>query len=287
MRLSALLTVFAILLVSPLLSAEEIEPGVKYAGPKTLGIERIGVSFQLPAGWEGTLPQGEETFVIGRTGTSGYIFLVAEQATVAEATSAMSEAIPMDTLVMMPKGQASAKGSTVTNEYTVSGGQAELVGKATAKLGSTGWGVMVLTVATPEDMPELEKAASAIVASVKIVKPKKPKVSTTGYWGKMFAGKRIVRFYSGSGYHEQRQIAMCPDGRFIFSFDSGGFSMSGASGAFETKNAGTWSVAGGATGGTLTLRYNDGRESVYQLAETDGKLMVDGQRWLRDPINCN
>jgi hypothetical protein len=188
---------------------------------------------------------------------------------------------------MTPKGQATVKGATVTNKYTVTGGQTELVGEATARVGKTGWGVMVLAVATPKDMPAFAKAAASIINSVKLVTPPKPKVTTGNYWGKMFASKRVVRFFHGSNYGEQQQIVMCPNGQFAYSFDGGGFSMSGASGAFASKDGGKWSTTGNASGGQLILTYNDGRTATYNLSEVDGKLMLDGSRWLREAINCN
>lgn len=267
-------------------TAEEIQAGVEYQGPKTLGIARIGVSFNLPAGWAGGLPQGGDTFLVGRAGSNGYIFISAEEATLEAAKAHLSQTLPVDQVIMTPRGEAKISGSRVTNDYTVTGGQVPLEGKATAVIGKTGWGVVVLAVATAEEMPVFDKAAAAIIGSLKIVAPKKPKASTKGYWGAMLGGKRVVRFYHGSGYSEKQQYFICPDGRFAYDFSGGGFSMDGASGAFQSKDGGTWSTSGDANGGTLTLNYNDGRSSTYQLAEQEGKLMIDGQRWLREAINC-
>lgn len=287
--LSSFLCALTLMALAGPAAAEEIKTGMQYTGPRELGIEQIGVSFKLPAGWQGVLPQGEQTFIIAQPGMNGYIFIVAEETTVAQAKTDMSKAMPMDQLVMTPKGEAKVKGTTVTNSYTVTGGQTPLEGDATAKIGKAGWGVMVLAVGTPQDMPAFKKVASQIAASVKIVAPKKPKIakgSTKGHWGKMFAGKRIVRFFHGSNYGEKTQIFMCPDGRFAYQFEGGGFSMDGASGAFQSKNGGTWSTSGDASRGVLKLTYNDGRVSTYELREDGGKLMLDGNRWLREAINC-
>ena len=144
--------------------------------------------------------------------------------------------------------------------------------------------------ATEAELPTFESAAKRVLASVKIAqpqKPKQPKVSTKGYWGKQLAGKRIVRFFHGSGYSETQQILMCPDGYFVYRFESGGSDIaSGWSGASQSKNGGRWSVSGDANGGVLKLTYNDGRVADYNLVEQGSKLMVDGKRWLREAINC-
>ncbi len=289
MRYLATLSCLISLLCAGSAIAEEIQAGAEYIGPKHLSIEKIGVSFDLPAGWKGGLPQGEDTFLIARDGIEGYIFITAEQTTVAQAQAALSQPLPVAPLVMTPKGAPTVSGSHITNDYTVTGGVTPLEGRATAKIGSTGWGVMVLAVSTSTDLPVFTKAAAEIVRSVKIVKPKVPKVvpgTTGGHWGAMLAGKRVVRFFHGSGYSEQQQFLMCPDGRFAYSLEGGGFNLDGASGAFQSKQGGKWSATGTPAGGTLTLNYNDGRSAVYQLSEQDGKLMLDGQRWLREAINC-
>lgn len=267
-------------------AAEEIAPGVEYQGPKRLGIARIGVSFVLPAGWTGGLPEGKEVFLVGKAGANGTLFLLAEEGTVAEARTLMSETIPIDEYTLTPTAGARVSGNKVTNDYSVMGGKDPLSAAATTVIGKTGWGVMVLAISTPGELPLFKRAARQIVRSIRFVRPKKPKLSTNGYWGRQFAGKRIVHFFTGSGYQEKQQILMCPSGEFLYRFNSGGYDMHGFSGAAQSKNGGRWSVSGDKRGGVLRLHYSDGRVAEYNLSEENGKLMLDGQRWYREAIEC-
>lgn len=288
--LAALLTALTMIVAVQPAAAEEIQPDVEYQGPRELGIASLGVSFKLPKGWTGGLPQGAEAFVVGREGKNGYVFITAQEATVAQAKAEMSRALPIDQLMMTPKGEATVAGSTITNRYTVTGGATELQGEAIAKIGKSGMGVMVLAVATPADLPVFQKVAREIVGSLKIVAPPKPppapKASTGGYWGKKLAGQRLLRFFHGSGYNEKQEMVICPSGQFARRFEGGGYTVNVASGAFVSQNGGTWSATGNASSGVLTLTYNDGRTASYNLSIDGDKLLLDGNRWLREPVTC-
>lgn len=266
-------------------TAEEIAPGVKYTGPRKLEVSIAGFSFTLPSGWNGGLPQGQQTFIIGRESLNGNLLVVLERATVQEAQQLMSQpsqAFPP--MVLTPKTAATVKGAIVSNEFAVSNTQTPFEARAKAKIDASGWGVMVIALAPSEELPTFLSAMDAVLSSAKFEPPKPP--SPDNFWARQLAGKRINYFYNASGYSEKRQFSLCANGTFAYSTNSTSVSVNG-SGVMQNSNSGRWSTAGDASGGVLNLHYNDGRTAQYRLSLNGDSLFLDNQRYLRENINCN
>lgn len=91
----------------------------------------------------------------------------------------------------------------------------------------------------------------------------------------------MARYYTGSGYREKQALWLCSDGSFATSFNSGGFSMEGFSGAGSNDNTGNWQATGNVNQpGTLQLNYADGTQMKIKLQLQD-KLYLNGDQWLR------
>lgn len=161
--------------------ATEPVPGQEYTGPQKFELAQLGLSFDLPKGWSGGIPPGQEIFVMAAPGVEGFIFLSVNQSSQAEITQTMAGQIPLDEgMVLIPSATPKTKKNKVTNTYTVTG--TEYSGEGTAIIGPSDVSLLVLALAAPAGMDVTKKAANAVIASAKLAKPKaaKSNVGKTG-----------------------------------------------------------------------------------------------------------
>lgn len=260
--------------------ATDIQPGVEYEGPQRLRAGVVGISFELPAGWRGGLPQGSDFFLMAPPDGGGYVFAGADEMTVAEANEAMSERVPLgDGIVLDPQGEVTVDGSALVGRYAVEGSPEPLAAVAKTLVGDHGTGIYLIAAFTEPRRGVFESALDAVLASVTFEAPVEE--TPSGISAEALSGRKITRFFHGSGYSEQESLYLCGSGNFYRNAESGGFGWN-ASGAFQSKDAGTWAVEEG----SLVLRYGDGSVATYGIEIDGSKLLLDGTRWFREPTDC-
>lgn len=288
-----ILSVLALTAIASALNAPavEIQPNVQYAGEKTLESSQYGVSFMLPAGWAGVLPADGEFLVMKSQGFEGYIFTGIRKMTVAEAQQSMGQEMALgDGIIFHPKGRVRVREAVLEAEYRISGSQSPLVGHIRTIVGKYGWGLFFMAASAARDVSKMESALSKISGSVTLSEPKNPTLpppsAGSSPWVEHLTGRKLSHFFTRSGYTEEVYIWLCPSGHFYRSFNSGGFG-GGASGAFQSKNAGGWSVSGDLDAGMLLLAYNDGSKARYTLTHEGTKIFLNGKRFFRETADCN
>ncbi len=270
--------------------AQEVQPGIRYTGETTLRFPEYRASLLLPAGWMAILPEGSAFLVMRSDNLNAYIFVGVDSMTVEQARSTMSNAIDMGGgVVLHPEGAVVFKDSVLSADYSISGSSGPLVGHVTTMLGAGGWGVSFIATGPPESAGELKSVVGIVSGSVSIEPPASADVvygtAGSGPWMEYLNGRKLSHFFTRTGYTEEDYIWLCPDGRFFKSSKSGGFG-GGASGAFQSRNAGVWTVSGPLEGGTLVLTYNDGSYSRYAVTHEGTKLFLEGKRYFRETADC-
>jgi len=263
-------------------SAVEIEPGQSYRGPVRLEISSIGLSFKLPAGFTGRV--GDDGMVLGHASQPGLFFAtVRTQVTLQDVLRELSNPIPIDAQTTLQiKGAPKVRKSRVVAHYR---GGAGVRGYAVVR--HQGQVALAFVGATQsKHMRGLQKMVRALATSVRFGPAKK-----SSYWQQALGGQTLRRFNTSSGvnsgFTSKATIMLCRNGRFVYRSSSSGFSGStggvGVSAAGQSAQAGRWSVSGTQASGQLML-YADGEAEpgVYRLQSRGGRLLVDGERWLRD-----
>jgi len=281
---------FTILVFFSVVQSQEIKPDVEYQGETTLKSTEYGVSFLLPAGWSGIYPNNSDFFVMKSQAFEGYIFVATDEMTLIEARQIMNTSVELGNgIVFQPKGKVQTNGSQLEAEYKVAGSQNPLSGIIKTVIGKYGWGISFIAASTPKNINKLKNVLSKIETSLKLTDPKQGKPSvqsgSSNSWFEHLNNRKLSHFYTASGYTEEDYIWLCGNGYFYKSFNSGGFG-GGASGAFQSKNGGRWSVSGNMQQGTLLLSYNDGSTARYSLTHQGTKLFLDGKRYFRETANC-
>ena len=265
-------------------AAVSLEPGRPYPGGTRLDIPSVGLSIEVPQGWNALLPAGASLLIM-TPDQRQYLFLVAEQAGREQALAYLSAPIPLGNgITLVPDQAAVAGASDIRASYRVQGGNGALAASVHARLLDSGYVLGAFAVAPPELLAAAESRRDRLLVNLEQI----PVVAADDDWQSYLRGRHLVRYYSGSGYHEETHLYLCADGHFRRHFGSGGFTSYGsgaASGAGSSQQGGRWRASGRGKHGSLHLVYADGRESEIALSYEDGKLFLDGTRMLRDPEN--
>lgn len=236
-----------------------------------------GLTVQAPRGWRSNVA-GDKVVMVGPDGDTTIIATL-DAATDATIRAQLTGPIDLGNgIVLTPTAQPRTVGDYVSNDYSVRG--TRIPGKAVVMVrrypGGRALGLVGISPSASVETMRVAQAQMMRTAAVKT--PPAPAGSGLTTYLK---GRYLVRFYSGSGYHEKQEIWLCSDGSYAMSADGGGVTTGVASGAFRGSHLGRWSASGALSGGRLTLSAQDGRQLVFNVAEGRDGLYLDGKRWMR------
>ena len=279
---------FAVTLLLPTLAySVPLQIGRNYRGPTRLEIRQLSASFKLARGWTGQV--GAEGMVMGHSVIPGVILgTVRPKASVADVVAELGKPITLDAAtVLVPRGRPKVKGQRIVARYK----NESAVGYAVVRRHPSGRTVAFIGAAKPGKLGPIRKAVDKLAASVKFAK-----IRSGGFWKKELSGVTLRKYNtssgSGSSYTAQQRIGFCPNGRYDYYQSSSGFSVGGGAGvshAARSGEQGNWRVSGSAGAGRLVLTDDDGGTTTFELQMRDGRLFVEGERWLRDhrqPPDC-
>lgn len=94
-------------------------------------------------------------------------------------------------------------------------------------------------------------------------------------WASYLAGKKLTHLYTDVGsYTEEKIITLCQDGSMTYWLEF--------SGGTDT-DAGSWAASGSDQNGTLTLYWQSGGETSYNLSYQGEKIYLDDEHfWVED-----
>lgn len=280
----ALVVVVALLLVVGRPAAGQIQPGQVYLGGDRISDPSVGLALTLPQGWRGALAPDGSAFVMESESGGGYLVVMADQGTEAEARAQM--AAPLDLgggVVLRPEGEVRQIASGhLSARYTVSGTPTPLAGTVDVRITGGGLGVAFVLLSPPAAVERHRDEMRAFALSLGVSEPVAQSAGGQDEWEPYLRGAYLARFYTRTEYTESTELWLCADGTFYLNDQAGGFG-GGASGAVQGLGQGRWSATGSGATGTLTLQWSNGERSTWEL-EYDYELnrtYVNGARWLR------
>ncbi len=262
----------------------QIEPGRIYGGGERIIEPSLGLALTLPTGWRGALAPDGSAFTLEAEAGPGYMVVMAEQGTEAEARALM--AAPVDLgggVVLMPEGEIrEIAAGHLSARYSVTGAGTELVGTVDVRLTQGGLGVAFMLLSPPDAVARQREAMREFALSLGVTEPAGQPSSGGDEWEPYMRGRYLARFFTRTGYTESTELWLCSDGTFYFNDQGGGFG-GGASGAHQGTGSGRWSATGAGATGSLILDWSGGGRSTWSL-EYDydqDRLYVNGSRMLR------
>lgn len=259
----------------------EVQQGPVYEGGTLVESSSMGVAFTIPDNWKGQWPQGSTFFLLESPDYQATLFMTFEQMSEADLQTMMQQVIPLgEGINLSPLATPVKSGNVYQSRYDVSGAPEPMVGFIVGRALRKDMIAAIIAIST-EHYEQLNTATSTLVKQIEVREPVAPPPSDAQTWLAYLKGRYIARYYTGSGYSEKKELWLCSDGSFSSSFDGGGYSMNGTSGAFAGGGQGRWEAQGSIDApGVLILRYQDGSVSQYRVELAD-KLYLDGVQWLR------
>lgn len=220
-----------------------------------------GASFQVPGGWKAAEKDG--SVLLGSDTEAGLIIVrYFPSATREGALAEFQKGVHEGGVEASPTGAAvdfrAKGGAAIAGELSGADTQGTpLQIRTIAVLTPFGGALSVSGLTTPPQYATLKARTDAIAASATFKKP--PKVSG-------LAGRYEFIYVSKVGsYSREASLWLCSSGRFSRKGEMYGSGDSGQ--AFVAKgNSGSWSATGDASGGTLTLTFDDGSVATVPFA---------------------
>lgn len=142
---------FLALLISNTAMAEPVQPGVEYPGGTKVEPPGRQVSFTIPQGWKGILPQGATFFVMGSEAQKSYVFVIVDDLTQEKAMANMKKPLELGNgLELRLNGNVQQQEKTLTGNYDVVGANSPLKGYVETLVGGEGTGVSYVAISAPE-----------------------------------------------------------------------------------------------------------------------------------------
>ncbi|HUQ91218.1 MAG TPA: hypothetical protein VM120_06030 [Bryobacteraceae bacterium] len=158
-----------------------------------------------------------------------------------------------------------------------------------------GGGAIVLAGGSGSTPAEYTSLADTVVRSIQFQKV--DAAPALQFWTSRLRGKKLHYFSryssgygSGSGYAQHKQMSLCSDGSFYFNGEfSGAMNVPGATASMgrNSGDAGRWKLTPNLDQATLVLTFANGSKTTYNLANQEGKTLLNGTRWLvEDSKEC-
>ena len=262
----------------------QIQPGRVYTGGEQIGDPQLGLTLTLPAGWRGSLSPDGESFLLESEAGGGYMVVIGDQATEAEARQQLTEPVDLGGGVVLTPNSAvqDVASGHLTSSYSVSGAQSEFVATVDVRLTQAGLAVAFVLLSPAAAAGGHLEAMREFAFSLGVTEATAQSGAGGDEWEPFLRGAYLAKYFTATGYTESFELWLCSDGVFYYNGQSGGFG-GGASGAAQATDGGRWSASGAGQTGTLMLEWSNGERSSWAL-EYDyeqNRTFLDGDRWLR------
>ena len=290
----------------------DVQLGQEFQAGTRVNFPNVGLSFIVPQGWLGGVPQGAQAFVLQSPNNAGFVLVTSHQSDSADMIIAeLQQPVELDTgFFMRLAAQPEVSGEWVTAAVNGTDGSDQIPGFLMAQVPTNEVGA--LFIGFGEDGSDFYRqllsqlTETLIETTVKVASPESDLSGgrATGSsdeaeeWAQFLQGKRATYLDSyssggatGGGYSTKIEYDLCTDGRF-FSDDSssisgGSFGSFSGGGNLGSSGSGSWSIIAEAGQFGLELRWADGSISQRLLEYIDEATYMDGERWFITPDNTS
>jgi hypothetical protein len=244
-----------------------------------------GLTLHVPSGWQGTAMDATRAGVVSPDGMAVIVARI-DHLGGRDPRAELEQILDLGGgVVLTPVGSVREEGSVLTHDYDVSGTMVPARAWILGRVLADGRALVWVGFAPTEAFATLQSTMRSLDASARVAAAAR---AGAGSWAAELGGRYLVRFYSGSGYHEKHELWLCSNGNYAYAMDGGGFTSGVASGAFGNVSEGAWTASGSAGApGQLDLVGADGRRMSLRVEVGSDGIYLDGTRWMRgDNSRC-
>jgi hypothetical protein len=285
-NLYSLILLFAML--SAVSAQDRLKRGVIYQQGEEIFAPMVGYKGVVPAGWFGTIPQGEEYFLMVPNGSAtGYMFINANKSPLQELAMIWKGNLALtDNIIISMAGSPTISGNTMVADFNVSGSREPAVGYAHAIEGGHGWTLVMILLAPVSRKDEFKNNFDQLVASSHVEAPSIATIHGDFNWPEYLKTKYIMSYVSQTKYTEQNEIWLCPDGTFKSKIMSKGM-LKVESSEYKGRRTGTWTAEGIGEKGSVTFTFAKKPPVTVELEIKDDKYFLNGVRiFVLENKNC-
>ena len=267
---------------------ERLKRGTIYQQGEVIFAPMIGYKGVVPPGWFGTVPQGEEYFLmIPSSNATGYMFINANHNSLQELAQIWKGSFALtDNIIISMIGSPTISGNTMSAEFNVSGAQEPAFGYAHAVAGSHGWTVVMILLAPVSKKDQFRQNFDELISSSVIEAPSITTVHGDFNWAERLKSKYLMSYISQTKYTEQNEIWLCPDGTFRSKIMSKGL-LKVEKSDYRGSKSGTWTADGIGEKGTATFNFTKKPPVTVELEIKDDKYYLNGVRiFVLENKNC-
>ena len=145
-----------------------VKAGVIYQAGDTIESPLVGLKGIIPRGWYGTLPQGEEVFLLLPASNKwGYMFIDVRQKSLDEINEYWHSPVQVaQNVTATLKGETTRQNDQLTGEFNLSGAEVPAVGYAEAIDGHHGYTFVFMLAAPAGQLDEYKKDFRALVGTM-------------------------------------------------------------------------------------------------------------------------
>jgi hypothetical protein len=263
-----------------LFSQDRLKPGAIYQQGEQIFAPMVGYKGIVPDGWYGTLPQGEEVFMMIPNGNAkGFMFINAHKLPLSELQKIWKQEFQItETIKLSIKGEPVIDGNTLIAELNVSGAPEPFEGKAVAIEGGHGWTIGMILLSPSNKYEEHEKNFDQLLASSVVEAPSLATIYGNFNWSEFLKSKYLMSYLSSTEYREQDEIWLCPDGSFRTKIKSKGKLVTEKS-PYKGNTKGTWKAEGVGEKGKLILSTTKGATETLDMEIKEDKIFINGGRF--------
>lgn len=279
MKKLLLLAIF-IIIASPNFAQERLKHGVIYEQGKEIYAPMIGFKGVVPNGWFGTLPQGEEVFLLIPNGNSdGYMMINAHKTKINQLQKDWMQDFSLtDNIVASIKGNPEVSGNKMTAGFDVIGTHESFTCFAEAIEGGYGWTVSFILLAPTNQYETYKKNFEQLVASTTFEEPSIGTPYGDFDWANFLKDKYLMSYLSSTQYQEQNEVWLCADGNFRSKIKAKGM-LKVDNPKYKGNKKGAWTAEGIGEIGKLHLNFAKADDVVLDLEIKDDKIFVNGGRF--------
>ncbi|MBX2968134.1 MAG: hypothetical protein KF803_02080 [Cyclobacteriaceae bacterium] len=286
MKQNILLTLLCISIVSG--AQTELSENVQYEGNTRLKISSLGISFTIPSGWMGGVPQGSSVMVLAEASNEITLIVTASEMDEQSVFGELQKQIPIDGgISISPIGLVKKEGKRWWGNYRVDGVAQEMKGYVEARLGDHGIGVGCIVVALPSALERGKQGASQLLKSLTFTKPVTPTTNTTAAgitqpWSEYLRRKSLKFYYTQGDFSDSDFITLCSDGSYARKKRTYSGGVTGT-GSLNSTDYGRWQAQGQGDSGTLILISQDGSRAELRIQYGQGNkgtgIYLNGSRY--------
>ncbi len=261
---------------------ERLQAGKIYNEGETIYAPTVGYKGTIPQGWYGTLPEGEEVFLLLPVDNrEAYMFINVHQKTLKQLKEewngqfALTPAITI-TLKRDPKMEA----GKMTGYFNVSGSPEKARAYAEAIDGGHGYLFVFILLAMESDFDNFMTGLDQLVQSSTFNVPSITNVYGDFNWSKFRPDKYFVSYVSSREMVQKNHLWICPDGTFKTKIKSGGLvKVKGDKNKYNGTSKGSWTAEGVGPKGTLILKFDNKPPLTVDLEINQEKIYLNGFRY--------